>query len=208
MPSLDQIEARLRDYRGQRVDAPRRAAVAVVLTGETASPEVLFIERAEHERDPWSGHMAFPGGRVEPHDPSLHHAAARETLEEVGLSLETARRLGRLDDLQGRHAGRPSELVISAHVYHLPEPGALRPNYEVQHTFWFPLADLHDPGRHVDFEHPLVAGQRFPGVLVGEPGRHVVWGLTYRFLEVFFEIVGRPLPERRPITQRPVSVER
>ena len=36
----------------------------------------------------------------------------------------------------------------------------------------------------------------FPGILVGAPERHVVWGLTYRFLEVFFEIVGQPLPNR------------
>jgi hypothetical protein len=31
---------------------------------------------------------------------------------------------------------------------------------------------------------------------VGGPERHVVWGLTYRFLEIFFEIVGEPLPNR------------
>ena len=37
---------------------------------------------------------------------------------------------------------------------------------------------------------------RFPGILVGTPERHVVWGLTYRFLEVFFEIAGKPLPNR------------
>ena len=36
----------------------------------------------------------------------------------------------------------------------------------------------------------------FPGILVGAPDRHVVWGLTYRFLEVFFEVVGDPLPNR------------
>jgi hypothetical protein len=37
---------------------------------------------------------------------------------------------------------------------------------------------------------------RFPGVLVGEPGRHVVWGLTYRFLERMLEILEHPLQER------------
>jgi hypothetical protein len=36
----------------------------------------------------------------------------------------------------------------------------------------------------------------YPGIVVGDPVRHVVWGLTYRFLEVFFEIVGRPLADR------------
>ena len=79
--------------------------------------------------------------------------------------------LGRLDDLQGRHAGRPSGLVISAHVFHLPTPGILTPNYEVQQAFWFPLADLHDPGRHVDYQHPRLPGESFPGILVGGLGR-------------------------------------
>src|SRR5688572_28899501 len=66
----------------------KHAAVAAVLhePGE-GHPELLFIERAEHPLDPWSGHMAFPGGRVDPGDPGPRHAAERETLEEVGLDL-------------------------------------------------------------------------------------------------------------------------
>jgi hypothetical protein len=36
----------------------------------------------------------------------------------------------------------------------------------------------------------------FPGILVGEPGRHVVWGLTYRFLELFMDAIEHPLPDR------------
>ena len=53
-----------------------------------------------------------------------------------------------------------------------------------------------DPERHVEYTAHSVEGVRFPGICVGEPDRHVVWGLTYRFLEVFFEITGRPLPDR------------
>jgi hypothetical protein len=84
--------------------------------------------------------------------------------------------------------------VISGHVYHVPAPPPLAVNYEVETAFWFPLADLLDPERHVGYESRQTAGLRFPGVLVGEPGRHVVWGLTYRFLESFFEVMGRKLP--------------
>src|SRR5437868_134308 len=80
--------------------APRRAAVAAVLRQGEIEPEVLFIHRAEHPLDPWSGHMAFPGGRVEPQDASEQAAAERETEEEVGLRLaEAAVRAGRLNDL-------------------------------------------------------------------------------------------------------------
>ena len=70
------------------------------------------------------------------------------------------------------------------------------PNHEVREAFWFPVSSLLDPARFV--EHPVVRTRRtgFPGILVGEPDRHVVWGLTYRFLEIFFRVVGRPLPDR------------
>lgn len=177
--------------------AVSRAAVAVVLREVAGAPEVLFIERARHPGDPWSGHMAFPGGRVEPGDAHPREAAERETLEEVGLRLDDAVCLGRLADLRGRHAAAPDRgMVISAFVYHVEKPGPLRWNFEVEQAFWFPVASLRDSGRHV--EYPVVRRDRtaFPGIVVGDPDRHIVWGLTYRFLEVFFEVLGDPLPDR------------
>jgi 8-oxo-dGTP pyrophosphatase MutT (NUDIX family) len=171
----------------------RRAAVAMVLAEQPAGPSVLFIERASHPGDPWSGHMAFPGGRVDPGDADPRQAAERETLEEVGLALRGAERIGRLDDKQGNPRTQASALLISAFVYALPEPAPLRLNHEVREAFWFPLAELTAPSRGVAHRaHTL----DFPGILVGEPGRHVVWGLTYSFLESFFRAVGRPLPDR------------
>ncbi len=180
-------------------EAARHAAVAMVLREHAGRPEVLFIERAERRGDPWSGHMAFPGGRVEPGDPSPRHTAERETSEEVGVTLADAELLGRLDDQEGRQGGRAANLVISAYVYQLEKPALLRPNREVRQAFWFPLPELADPARHVDTAWALVPGApRYPGIVVGDPRRHVVWGLTYRFLEVFFETLGQPLPDRWP----------
>ncbi len=177
----------------------RRAAVAMVLADQAAEPSVLFIERASHSGDPWSGHMAFPGGRMDPGDAHPREAAERETLEEVGLSLRDAACIGRLDDKRGNPA-TPKALLISAFVYALPEPVALEPNHEVREAFWFPLRALEDPSRHVPYRaHTL----EFPGILIGEPERHVVWGLTYSFLESFFRVVGRPLPNRWSPEHRP-----
>jgi 8-oxo-dGTP pyrophosphatase MutT (NUDIX family) len=193
--SLDQIRRALAAHRpGQLGDPSRpRAAVSLVLRGQPQEPELLFIERARHPEDPWSGHMAFPGGRVDPGDRDPRAAAERETLEEVGLSLVRAEALGQLDDLEGRHAGRRLPLVISAYVYHLPEAGPLAPNHEVEETLWVRLADLVDPQHHVEYP---VASLAFPGIRVGDPERHVVWGLTYRFLETFLALLGSPLPDR------------
>lgn len=173
-----------------------RASVAVILRVVGDEPEVLFIERARREGDPWSGHMAFPGGRIEA-DEQARSAAERETLEEVGVSLAGASVLGQLDDLRGRHAAAPDRgMVISAFVYHVDEPGPITTNWEVEEAFWFPVAALLDPERHVEYPVERRGMTSFPGILVGQPERHVVWGLTYRFLEVFLEVVGDPLPDR------------
>lgn len=68
MIDLDGIRKGLVSHVPDLREAPRRAAVAMVLRGDPARPEVLFIESAEHPLDPWSGHMVFPGGRVDPED--------------------------------------------------------------------------------------------------------------------------------------------
>jgi 8-oxo-dGTP pyrophosphatase MutT (NUDIX family) len=195
VPSVSEIRRALaaREPRVLPVVGRRHAAVAMVLRDGESGPEVLFIERASQEGDPWSGHMAFPGGKVDPGDAGGREAAERETREEVGLCLADSERLGRLDDKQGNPVTAP-RLVISAYVYRVEAPGPLVPNHEVREAFWFPLPDLLDASRHVDYETP--GELRFPGILVGEPGRHVVWGLTYSFLETFFSAIGRPLPYR------------
>jgi 8-oxo-dGTP pyrophosphatase MutT (NUDIX family) len=164
-----------------------RAAVAIVLHERAEGLEMLFIERAQRAGDPWSGHMAFPGGRMGPLDPDARAAAERETYEEVGVDLAKAELLGRLDDLDGP----VMPLHLSAFVYHLEAPPRLVPNHEVREAFWVPVSRLLDPAHRVS--HPW-GESSYPGVLVGEPGRHVVWGLTRSLLERFFKILGRSLP--------------
>jgi 8-oxo-dGTP pyrophosphatase MutT (NUDIX family) len=191
---LEDIRRALGAHTAQEISAAgtRRAAVAMVLAEHEAGPSVLLIERARRAGDPWSGHMAFPGGRVDPGDAHPREAAERETLEEVGLPLREAACIGRLDDKQGNPRTHPA-LVISGFVYALPGPAILAPNHEVQEAFWFPLGALADPARHVPYRAHSID---FPGILVGDPERHVVWGLTYSFLESFFRAIGRPLPNR------------
>ena len=45
--------------------------------GFDGEPELLMIKRAEAEGDPWSGHIACPGGRMEPGDRDLAVTAVR-----------------------------------------------------------------------------------------------------------------------------------
>jgi 8-oxo-dGTP pyrophosphatase MutT (NUDIX family) len=200
VPTLAEIRRALQAH-APRVLEPvaHQAAVAVVLHDAPAGAEMLFIERARHPADPWSGHMAFPGGRVDPGDASPRHAAERETREEVGLDLGGGELLGRLDDVDGAPPGL-DRLVVSAFVYSLRPHGDVRPrgtvtlNHEVSDALWVPVPNLIDRARHVPFFWP--PGQRathYPGIVVGDPERQVVWGLTYRFLELLFVALGRPL---------------
>jgi 8-oxo-dGTP pyrophosphatase MutT (NUDIX family) len=191
---VDEIRRRLAGHT-PRIIPPtaKHAAVAAVLHDSGSGGDLLFIERAQHPSDPWSGHMAFPGGRVDPGDATARAAAERETLEEVAIDLATAEQLGRLDDVEGAPPGFDS-LVVSAFVYRVDERVVPKPNYEVRSALWVPLAYLEDPQRRVPFYWPREQRTtHYPGILVGEPERHVVWGLTFRFLEIFFTALGRRL---------------
>lgn len=195
MATIDEIRAAFETHSPVLIEGSMRAAVAMVLRERAHGPEVLLIERAEIEGDPWSGHMAFPGGRLDGGE-SVEDAARRETHEEVGLSLHDAKPLGRLDDLTGRRSAT-SGLVISAFVFH--HHGETPLTYqagEVREALWVPVSQLSAPERHIHRSFRGTAGMAFPGIVVGHPERQIVWGLTYRFLEVFHRVVGRPFPNR------------
>jgi len=157
------------------------AAVATVFRKGDQGTELLFIQRATKETDPWSGHMAFPGGRTEPADEDSHRTAERETLEEVGLDLRNVERLGSLDDLRpGRHLQ-----AVHAHGYWLEGPlPRLVPNYEVARTVWVPLSVLADNDRYIDYYYPA-SDSSWPGIQLDRSDQ-VVWGLTLRFLADLF----------------------
>ncbi len=169
-----------------------QAAVAVILHEPPGGPlEFLLIERARSERDPWSGQMAFPGGRCDPGDRDLKATAARETLEEIGVRLGPP--IGRLDDATGG-IGPDQRIVIASYVYELVQRPVLRPNREVNSAVWVPLRWILGPESAVRyrFEHEDFRGS-YPAFRYR---RYTVWGLTYRILEGFVKIVGRSLPLR------------
>lgn len=157
-----------------------RAAVALVLREGVSGIELLFIRRAEHPLDPWSGQMAFPGGRAEPGDADLAATAMRETAEEIGLALDAAERLGALDEVRAMARMRPMDLTIMPFVFRVDSPAHLRLGAEVRSVHWLPLgpllgADLRSTMEYVHEGSPV----QFPCVRVDEV---VIWGLTYRML--------------------------
>ena len=172
------------------------AAVALII--EPAGKDhwsILFIERATRKGDPWSGQIAFPGGRRERHDVDSEAVALRETEEEIGIRINERSVIGRLDDLPGRHGGTSAGMVISCFVYMLDHVADIRVNNEVKSVVRVPVDHLLDINNYVNV---LWAKQQeicYPGISFGDDDKHIVWGLTYRFLRTFFNRLGCRLPE-------------
>jgi len=161
---------------------PRTAAIALILVELDATLELLLIERATREGDPWSGHMALPGGHRDATDSDLGATAERETLEEVGLDLRLyGERVGRLTDTT---PVRGVPLAVRPYVYLLGARPTLSLSSEVRNALWVPVALLLSGSAHTT--HTLVRGdQRFEFPAWDIDG-HRVWGLTYRVLDEFF----------------------
>ena len=161
------------------------AAVAIILTPQPDS--ILLIRRADRSGDPWSGHMALPGGRREPADSELAATAIRETGEEVGVQLRLQDLLGSLPDVIPRTPVLPP-IAVRPFVFLLPERPALRLNPEVAQASWVPLDYLLRPDTH----HPVqleVAGKSRQ-VQAYQLENAIVWGMTERILTRFLAEVG------------------
>ncbi|RPJ70740.1 MAG: CoA pyrophosphatase [Acidobacteria bacterium] len=178
-PTLSDIRAALRHTLPppeEHVEG-RTAAVAAVLRENGRQVELLFIRRARRRGDPWSGHMAWPGGKREACDSSMAACSIRETREELGLDLqEHAHLIGTLPLL--RFSGRrPAALrAVFAYVFALHGAQALQPGPEVQEAVWVPLTyfgrwSSRRPWRWVArWLPPVPPAYRYQGRLI--------WGLT------------------------------
>ncbi len=192
--TLSQIHKLVSAHRPREIaDEPvARAAVAVVLQEGSKGVEFLAIRRSHRPGDPWSGHMALPGGRMDRSDVSLSATAARETREEVGIDLTVgALHLGRLDDLRAVSRGRPIDMIISPFVFALDGPRDPVPDpREVEAAFWIPLRTLvdQDPRRQDGGDAPFMTEHGFPAFV--HEGNSI-WGLTYKILSGMLAIVLR-----------------
>ncbi|MGI9319688.1 MAG: NUDIX hydrolase [bacterium] len=172
-------------------DGIKRASVALILSAFGGETQVLFIQRATSKKDPWSGQIAFPGGGEEDLDLSLEQTAIRESLEEVGVPLKQHMIIGRLDDLQGSSRNRSLNLAISCFVFRIEQEISLVPNYEVADVFWTPLGVLQNPVNRFAY-HTEYRTEPFPAIRLGQGSsgqQRVLWGLTYRFIQCFFDVL-------------------
>jgi len=150
------------------------AAVALLLR-ERDGLEILVMERATRETDPWSGHWSFPGGRRRGDEPLLD-AVCRETQEEVGLSPRRGDLIGCLP--ARAPANRPALLVLPF-VFRWADGASGPHGPEVVSTAWVPLAAL--PASRTTMTIHLHGREVSVPAFVRAPWG--IWGFTYRLLE-------------------------
>lgn len=166
-----------------------RGAVAVILRPEEEETRVLLIRRAERSGDPWSGHMAFPGGHAENCDATLLETVTRETREEIGVELNTYGELiGRLDDLEVFAYGKPTGMTVVPYVFVLRQEPDYQLNDEVAEMVWGALGEMARGEADAVKEYSM-EGVRFELPAYDVQGR-IVWGLTYRILQDLFSKLG------------------
>jgi 8-oxo-dGTP pyrophosphatase MutT (NUDIX family) len=163
--------------------ALRPAAVLVPLIDHAGGMAVLLTKRTAH-LSAHAGQISFPGGRIEEDDPDAVAAALRETEEEVGLSRDRVRVIGRLDT---NVTGTGFEITPIVGIVEPPFALAIDP-YEVAEAFEVPLAFILDPGNHQRIERVVGARNRCYFVLPFE-GRNI-WGATAGILVNLAEVLA------------------
>jgi 8-oxo-dGTP pyrophosphatase MutT (NUDIX family) len=158
------------------VDGSKTAAIAIVLLDE-AHPSTLLIKRVERSGDPWSGQIAFPGGKFQEGDNSPRDTAVRETMEEVGIDLDMSSEfLGYFRSFR-THTGNME--VVPA-VFRLRRSVPVRIDEEVSSYRWVDLETLASN----DSRRTIKVGQvsetmEVPAIKIDD---YVIWGLTHRII--------------------------
>ncbi len=164
------------------VKATRPAAVLVPVV-DRPEPMVLLTLRTELPSHP--GQIAFPGGKIDPHDATPAAAALREAEEEIGLTHDLIEPIGYLD------------LYLTFSGFRiLPTVARIRPDYrlvlnerEVADAFEVPLAFLMDARNHGLHSRDWKGVQRkYYAMPFGE---RYIWGVTAGILRNLYERIYR-----------------
>ena len=190
-PDIVKLRSALESHRGIRAEkeeGARRAAVALIFrAGAGGAPELLFIKRSEYPGDPWSGQIAFPGGREESSDPTLADTAIRETREETGIDLvRDGTIIGTLDDLRPQTVRLPA-VIVRPYVVLLNRFEPLLLSDEVALAFWVPLDAFKDAPSWHDTD-VLARGVQMNRRAFHHQG-HIIWGMTERILAQLLALI-------------------
>lgn len=157
----------------------RKASVLIPFVKQDNEWHIVFIRRADSDKDRHSGQVAFVGGKAEDFDNSEIDTALRETQEEIGVNPEDVKVLGEL----GSHFSL-SRFQITPVVATIPWPYDLTIDpAEVSHTFTLPLAWLADDSNYeIINRQPPESDQQVPVVYFNEFEGELLWGATAKMM--------------------------
>ncbi len=133
-----------------------KASVSLIINNKS----ILLIKRQIRLGDPWSGHMALPGGHRLSNE-TCEEAALREAYEEVGLKIKI------IDFLGIYSPGNRKDLTVAAFIAK-PLTLDIRIDEEVSECFWASMNEL----KEINNTYII--------------NKHVIFGMTYRILKDFF----------------------
>jgi len=161
------------------VTATRPAAVLVPVV-DRPEPTVLLTQRTA-ELPSHAGQVAFPGGKMDPHDATPAAAAMREAAEEIGLARSAIEPIGYLD------------LYLTFSGFRIvPTVARIAPDYrltlnpsEVADAFEVPLAFVMDAQNHALHSRDWKGiKRRYYAMPFGE---RYIWGVTAGILRNLYE---------------------
>ena len=180
------VRERLHNRQPARITDPAasQAAVALILAPTSDDLKALFIRRAQVPGDPWSGHVALPGGRRDPGDADLFDTAVRETREETGIALVRPDLIGEMDDITPRTPVLPN-IIIRPFVFGLGAEPEVLPSSEVASYIWVPLSRLKAAATRTRVD---IRGNptEVPAFVLGQD---VIWGLTERIIKPITDLL-------------------
>jgi 8-oxo-dGTP pyrophosphatase MutT (NUDIX family) len=184
---------------------PRHASVGIIVAGAKENPSICFIRRAKWESDPWSEHIAFPGGSRSADEDAVQ-TLRRELQEEIGWVIEEHRRPTPLPQLRIRLAGRERLMLLDAFVYRVEgEPPVLKCGPEVASAFWIPVSELWHT-KNLDYHALGDNGETlvYPAI---RTSHGIIFGITLRVLTLLSDQIGIPLRylEEIPLLRRTPS---
>lgn len=158
-------------------DESANAAVAILIRPVDDDLEVFLVKRAEVEGDPWSGDMAFPGGKKAAQDNGMVNTVVREVMEETSIDLRGHEPLGFFEPL---FSWVRNTFSVQPTLYLFEGDPPIRLNYELTKYMWTPIKDLRKLKSRA-----IVKGFDSPIYRIGDD---VVWGLTCRMLDRLIQI--------------------